>query len=547
MVSEVGGTWGERDVGGPVSHRMAMEDYEAMRRELTTLSKTRTKSEDRADGRRLSRVLTSQSRRSRATRTRTRSSTQGSGTGTDEDLEAGDAQGAAEEDEEDFELGQFMKEGHFEKRTEAGESAKKVGVVYKSLTVKGVGSKATFVRTLPDAILGTFGPDLYHILSGFIPTLRFGKQGQMRDLIHDFSGVIRDGEMMLVLGRPGSGCSTFLKAISNQRGSFAEVTGDVHYGGISAEEQAKHYRGEVNYNPEGDQHLPTLNVWQTLKFSLLNKTRKRAKGEIDVIIAALLKMFGISHTSYTLVGNEYVQGISGGERKRVSIAETLATKSTVVCWCVILSTASPRQMSLTRNRDNSTRGLDASTALDYANSLRVMTDISNRTTLVTLYQAGEGIYQLMDKVLVIDAGRMVFQGPAGEAKQYFQDLGFYCPDRQTTADFLTSVTDPTERRFREGYEDKAPKTPEDFERVFKNSENYKKVLADVDGYEKELEESEHADARQFKQSVKEQKSKTVSKKSSYTVSYPRQVMVRTLRNPLSGYGCLSRLLGVYSA
>lgn len=263
-----------------------------------------------------------------------RASTRESATEPDDDLEAGDAQGAAEQ-EEDFELSSFMKEGYFEKRTEAGESAKKVGVVYKNLTVKGVGSKATFVRTLPDAILGTFGPDLYHILSGYVPALRFGKQEQTRDLIHDFTGVVRDGEMMLVLGRPGAGCSTFLKVIANQRGSFAQVTGDIHYGGISATEQAKHYRGEVNYNPEDDQHLPSLNVWQTLKFSLLNKTRKRSRGEIDLIIAALLKMFGISHTSYTLVGNEYVQGVSGGERKRVSIAETLATKSTLVCWYVV--------------------------------------------------------------------------------------------------------------------------------------------------------------------------------------------------------------------
>jgi len=76
----------------------------------------------------------------------------------------------------------------------------------------------------------------------------------------------------------------------------------------------------------------------------------------------------------------------------VSIAETLATKSTVVAW------------------DNSTRGLDASTALDYAHSLRVMTDISNRTTLVTLYQTGEGIYEVMEKVLVIDEGRMIYSG-----------------------------------------------------------------------------------------------------------------------------------------
>lgn len=157
-----------------------------------------------------------------------------------------------------------------------------------------------------------------------------------------------------------------------------------------------------------------------------------------------------------------------------------------------------------------------------------MTDVSDRTTLVTLYQAGEGIYQLMDKVLVIGDGRMIFQGPAGEAKQYFQDLGFYCPDRQSTADFLTSVTDPTERQFREGYEYKAPRTAEDLEKAFKNSENYKKVLADVEDYERGLEKTEHADARMFRQSVKEQKSKSVSKKSSYTVSYVRQVMVRTL-------------------
>ena len=135
-----------------------------------------------------------------------------------------------------------------------------------------------------------------------------------------------------------------------------------------------------------------MTVGQTLEFSLLNKTKKHEKGDIPIIITALMKMFGITHTKNTLVGDAFVRGVSGGERKRVSIAETLATKSTVVSW------------------DNSTRGLDASTALDYANSLRVMTDISNRTTLVTLYQAGEGIYELMDKVLVIDDGRMVYQG-----------------------------------------------------------------------------------------------------------------------------------------
>jgi ATP-binding cassette, subfamily G (WHITE), member 2, SNQ2 len=179
--------------------------------------------------------------------------------------------------------------------------------------------------------------------------------------------------------------------------------------------------------------------------------------------------------------------------------------------------------------DNSTRGLDASTALDYAKSLRIMTDISNRTTLVSLYQAGEGIYALMDKVMVIDQGRCIFQGPAKEAKQYFVDLGFCSPERQTTADFLTSITDPTERKFRAGFENSAPRTPEELEMAFRASSHYQRVLAEIDAYEQELVESEHYNAKEFELAVRESKSKTVQKKSSFTVSFFRQVWASLLR------------------
>jgi ATP-binding cassette subfamily G (WHITE) protein 2 (SNQ2) len=206
-----------------------------------------------------------------------------------------------------------------------------------------------------------------------------------------------------------------------------------------------------------------------------------------------------------------MRGVSGGERKRVSIAETLATKSTVVAW------------------DNSTRGLDASTALDYAKSLRILTDISDRTTLVTLYQAGEEIYNLMDKVLLIDEGRMVYSGPAKNARRYFQDLGYYSPEDQTTADFLTACTDPIERRFRQGWEGPIPKGPVELEKAFRESDAYRSVLSDVQDYENVLRETDQADAREFKQSVQEAKSKTVSKNSNYTVSFVRQVLNCTKR------------------
>ena len=158
-----------------------------------------------------------------------------------------------------------------------------------------------------------------------------------------------------------------------------------------------------------------------------------------------------------------------------------------------------------------------------------MTDVSDRTTLVTLYQAGEGIYELMDKVLVIDEGRMIYQGPANEAKQYMIELGFHCPDRETTADFLTAITDPKQRIVREGYEAQAPRSAEDFERAYKNSEIYKRVLADLADYEKQLCNTDYQDTKEFKQSVREQKSKRVSTKSSFTVSFWRQILVRLYR------------------
>lgn len=493
------GTWGEKDVGG-INEQDALRDFQNLRSDLNNLERTRTQDTQRSHAsakRRKSKAST------RPPTTHTNRETEGDGTDIGGDLEAGG------DKDDDFELDQFMREGHFEKRTE-GQSAKKVGVIFKDLTVKGAGGGASFARTLPDAIIGTFGPDLYHIITRFFPKLSVGG-GNLKTLIHGFNGCVRDGEMMLVLGRPGSGCSTFLKAVTNNRESYAEVTGDVSYGGLSAEKQRKMYRGEVVYNQEDDTHMAVMNVWKTLTFALMTKTRKKARDEIDVIATALMKMFGISHTKYTMVGDEYTRGVSGGERKRVSIAETLASKSTVVAW------------------DNSTRGLDASTALDYARSLRIMTDVSDRTTLVTLYQAGEGIYNVMDKVLVIDDGRQVFMGPASEAKQYFIDLGFECPSRQTTADFLTAVTDPVERRFRPGWEDRTPKTPEELEKAFKASVHYQRLLEDMAAYEKHIQETDFADAKQFEGAVQESKSKHVSKSSSYTVSFPRQVIACTKR------------------
>lgn len=72
---------------------------------------------------------------------------------------------------------------------------------------------------------------------------------------------------------------------------------------------------------------------------------------------------------------------------------------------------------------SSTRGLDASTALEFVQALRIATDTFEQTTLVSIYQAGESLYEHFDKVCVLYEGRMAYYGPADQARQYFIDMG----------------------------------------------------------------------------------------------------------------------------
>ena len=222
-------------------------------------------------------------------------------------------------------------------------------------------------------------------------------------------------------------------------------------------------------------------------------------------------MLNISHTKYTLVGDEFVRGISGGERKRVSIAEMMATRARVQSW------------------DNSTRGLDASTALDFVKGLRIMTDVLGQTTFVTLYQAGEGIYDLFDKVMVLDHGRQVYFGPPSEARAYFEDLGFKPLPRQSTPDYLVGCTDAYERQFALGRSAlDVPSTPEALELAFRASHYYETLTDDLALYKKEQAEEEQ-DQEAFRAAVIADKRKGAAKKSPYTLGFAAQVKALTVR------------------
>lgn len=159
--------------------------------------------------------------------------------------------------------------------------------------------------------------------------------------------------------------------------------------------------------------------------------------------------------------------------------------------------------------------------------LRVTTDILGQTTFVSLYQAGEGIYDLVDKVLVIDQGRTVYFGPATEARQYFVDLGFKDMPRQATADYLTACTDPNERHPRPGAN--PPSTPEGLEEAFRASEHFKRMQAERAEYQRRISAEAKHEQEDFKHAVREAKKKDAPENSIYSLSFYGQVKVLTKR------------------
>lgn len=174
--------------------------------------------------------------------------------------------------------------------------------------------------------------------------------------------------------------------------------------------------------------------------------------------------------------------------------------------------------------DNSTRGLDASTALQYAKSLRIVANIFKVVTFVTLYQAGEGIYDQFDKVCLIDEGRQIYFGPAKEARQYMINLGFKNLPRQTTADYLTGCTDVNERQFQDGIDvSKVPKTPEELEKAYLESDVCRRMIQEMQDYGQMLEQ-DPLHAEDFKTAVKDEKQRW-AKRVSGDLLFPQIVFL----------------------
>ncbi|OQD77479.1 hypothetical protein PENDEC_c002G04133 [Penicillium decumbens] len=381
------------------------------------------------------------------------------------------------------------------------------GVAFKNLSVHGFGSPTDYQKDVFNSLLS---------IGGLVRNL-VGSGKQKVQILDNFNGLVKSGEMLVVLGRPGSGCSTFLKTISGEmNGIYVDDHSYLNYQGISAPIMQKQFKGEAIFSAETDVHFPQLTVGDTLTFAAMartprtrfpNLTRKQYAEHLRDVVMAML---GLRHTFNTKVGNDFVRGVSGGERKRVSIAEAILSGAPLQCW------------------DNSTRGLDSANALEFCKNLRLMSDYAGTTACVAIYQASQSAYDVFDKVVVLYEGQQIYFGPTGEARDFFTTMGFDCPSRQTTADFLTSLTSPAERRVKPGYEARVPRTPQEFAQRWQNSQECARLLQEIDGFDNKYPIGGESFTT-FSEARRQMQSKQQRIKSPYTLSIYEQIYLNLER------------------
>ncbi|CAG9941664.1 unnamed protein product [Clonostachys rosea f. rosea IK726] len=349
----------------------------------------------------------------------------------------------------------------------------KYPIVFENLSVIGSGNKA---EVAPTAI-----SPFQSALTILNPQSYKKSAKPERTLLSSWNGVVNPGEMLLVIGKPGSGCTTFLKTLAGLRAEFHDTRGSLTYGGKSIDASAADsvrvtFCGRaLSFHSTTD--LIAYVAWtqpRTMTISLLSLL-KRLSGGFAVesswprdasksakhdSVRSLADLVGLGHVLRTRVGSASIRGVSGGERRRVSLAEALATHADVMCL------------------DNPTNGLDSSTALEFVEMMREYTRQSGCATIMSIYQGSDAMVPMFDKIAVINQGHQVFYGKAQEAKPHFEKLGHKCPPTTTITDFLTGmsankISAPITSR------EPPPSTTKQLKMAFESSSHYQDTLREA--------------------------------------------------------------------
>ncbi|TQD69284.1 hypothetical protein C1H46_045183 [Malus baccata] len=258
--------------------------------------------------------------------------------------------------------------------------------------------------------------------------------------------------MTLLLGPPSSGKTTLLKALAGKLDKDLRVTGNVTYCGHEFHEFVPQRTSA--YISQHDLHYGEMTVRETLDFSgrclgvgtrydMLVELSRREKDsgikpdpEIDAFMKAtsmvgqetslitdyVLKILGLDICADIMVGDDMRRGISGGQKKRVTTGEMLVGPAKAFFM------------------DEISTGLDSSTTFQIVKFMRQMVHIMEVSMVISLLQPAPETYDLFDDIMLLSEGQIVYHGPRENVLEFFEYMGFKCPDRKGVADFLQEVT-----------------------------------------------------------------------------------------------------------
>ncbi|XP_030522402.2 ABC transporter G family member 15-like isoform X1 [Rhodamnia argentea] len=242
--------------------------------------------------------------------------------------------------------------------------------------------------------------------------------GHGRKLLKGLSGHAEPGRIMAIMGPSGSGKSTLLDSLAGRLSGNLVMTGSVILNGKTRNLNC----GGLAYVTQHDALLGTLTVRETIRYSAdLRLPSTMTKDEISGIIESTIEEMGLQDCADRLIGNWHLRGISGGERKRLSIALEILRR--------------PHLLFL----DEPTSGLDSASAFFVVQTLRNIA-CDGRTILSAIHQPSSEVFALFDDLYLLSGGETVYLGGAKLAVEFFAEAGFPCPNNRNPSDhFLLCI------------------------------------------------------------------------------------------------------------
>jgi len=255
-------------------------------------------------------------------------------------------------------------------------------------------------------------------------SVNVGKGTRAKTILSHVSGIVQAGTLTAIMGPSGAGKTTLVDVVTKRKNT-GKRKGIVLYDGEKP--KASFLRYKVAYLQQEDSLIPNMTVEETFLYNLdLTMGRFLPKRERWNIVNSLLADLSLEGCRSLLIGSPFQRGISGGQRKRVSIGICLLGNPSVLFM------------------DEPTSGLDSFIAFE---TISLVQSLVRRglTVVSSIHAPNSSIFALFDILMIILDGHMVYFGRADEAVEYFREFGFDGPGNASPADWLTSIVTQASR------------------------------------------------------------------------------------------------------